>query len=63
MGKLRKFLLSAFLTVFAGGFFLHAQNTVKVTGVENSADETITLKGVGAMAGKADGEVTMLEGD
>ena len=63
MGKLRKFLLSAFLTVFAGGFFLHAQNTVKVTGVVTSADDSLPLMGVGVMAGPGVGVVTSLDGD
>ena len=63
MGKLRKFLLSAFLAVFAGGFFLHAQNTVKVAGVVTSADDSLPLMGVGVMAGPGVGVVTSLDGD
>lgn len=63
MGKLRKFLLSAFLAVFAGGFFLYAQNTVKVTGVVTSADDSLPLMGVGVMAGPGVGVVTSLDGD
>ena len=63
MGKLRKFLLSAFLAVFAGGSILHAQTTVKVTGVVTSADDSLPLMGVAVMAGPGVGVITSLDGD